>query len=160
MARPQDAGAQPALFVNQRPQPALLAAVDGILRNEAPVTVSIVEKQGKRRRRVRKSVSQEVVRAEVAKDTAALLALTEIHERLAARRVTVARLEALRKAAESLSEVMAAQLVGQGARKMATQATRDAVTQQRAAWGATYQLLRALGQQDERVRSLLKTAAR
>lgn len=141
-------------------QPALLAAVDGILRNEAPVTVSTVEKQGRKKRRMRKSVSQEVVRAEVAKDIAALLALTEVHERLAARRVTVARLEALRRAAESLPEVRAAQLIGQGERKMATQATRDAVTQQRAAWGSTYQLLRALGQQDERVRSLLKAAAR
>ena len=100
------------------------------------------------------------MRAEIAKDAGALLGFTEIHPQLAARRVDQPRLDALAKAAADLAGALAVKTASKGARKTATQAEQDAVKEQGAQWAASYRLFAALGQQDERVRSLLKEAAK
>ncbi len=54
----------------------LVAKMDGIIRNEAQVTVKIWEEEGEKKRKVSKSQSQEALRAEVSKDAGSLLDLT------------------------------------------------------------------------------------
>ncbi len=138
----------------------VVVKVDGILSNEAQVTVKIQEEKGEKKRKARKSVSQEALRAEIAKDAGAMLDLTEIHPNLAERRVPTSRLEALRDAAEELAGLLGARAAAKGAAKASTKAEHAAVSLQREIWGATYRILSALGRGDERVRSLLSEAAR
>lgn len=138
----------------------LLAKIDGISTNEAELVSSVVEEEGVKKRRLRKSVSHEAQRAEIARDSAALLALTEIHPELAARRVDVERLQGLHKAATDLLGAFATRVTLQGAQKNATQVERAAVARQRAQWAASYPLLRALARNDERFRALLAETTR
>lgn len=145
-------------LVRQGAPEALIAKVDDIIRNEAQVTVRTVEVEGGTKRKVAKSLSQEALRAEMAKDAGALLDLAELHPVLAARKVTAGRLAALRAAAEELSGLLGARAVAKGEARAATQVEQDAVARQRRAWGSSYRLLHALGARDERVRSLLAQA--
>jgi hypothetical protein len=87
-------------------------------------------------------------------------AATEIHRPLAERQVDPARLAALKESAEKLSGLRSDRAAAKGASKTATKEERDAVEKQRRTWGACYRMLSLLADQDERVRSLLKEAAR
>ena len=138
----------------------LIAKMEGIIRNEAQVTVSAYEEGGEKKRKVGKSKSQEALRAEIAKDAGALLGLTGIHPALAERRVTTARLDALLASAGDLAGMLGSRTAAKGAAKTSTKLEKDAVSRQRDVWGASYRLLSALGKRDDRVRSLLAQAAR
>jgi hypothetical protein len=109
---------------------------------------------------VSRSLSQEALRAEIFKDAGALLALPEVHERLSERRVTLARLTDLQSSAENLAGTLADRTAAKGSSKASTEAEHEACTRQRDFWGGTYRVLSALGSRDERVRSLLREAAR
>ncbi len=139
---------------------ALVGPVDAIIKIEAEVGVRTYEEAGGKKRRKRRLKSQEALRAEIAKDAGALLALTDIHPALAERRVAPSRLEALRDEAEKLSGLLGSRASAKGAAKAATKVEHKAVKRQREAWGACYPLLAALARQDERVRSLLAEAGR
>jgi hypothetical protein len=142
----------------------LVAKLEQILVNEAELSVKItVEKtdeegEGKKKRTVRRSAGQEALRAEIAKDAAALIALDEAEAALSERMVTKERLTALRNAADSLAGLLAKRSTVKGAAKTATKSEYDSSALQRKVWGGTYRILNALGQKDERVRSLLKEA--
>jgi hypothetical protein len=139
----------------------LITRLDGIIANEAQLSVKVyVDDGGEKKRRARKSVSQEALRAEIAKDAAALLELSELETALGERRVDRSRLDALRQSAENLSGLLATRAAKKGAAKAATKAEREAAARQSELWSASYRLLRALANQDERVRSLLSEAAR
>ncbi len=144
---------------------ALVAALKQILINEAELSVKVtVEKtndgsEGKKKRTLNHSAGQEAIRAEIAKDTAALLALDEADAALSERLVTKTRLTALRNSADGLAGLLAKRSTAKGAAKTATQSERDFCSLQRKKWGGTYRILASLGQRDERVRSLLKEAA-
>jgi hypothetical protein len=139
----------------------LIGKLDGIIANEAELSVTVsVDDGGAKRRRVRKSKSQEALRAEIAKDARALLELSELRDALAERRVDGSRLEALRQSAEDLSGLLAVRSASKGVAKASVQAERDAVKRQGEIWKGCSRLLWALADKDERVRSLLQEARR
>lgn len=139
----------------------IVKAVDRILINEAEVLIkTATDKDGKARKVAVKRVSQEALRAEIAKDARALSALTEVHPTLAQRKVDKTRLDNLAAAADALSGKLADRAAAKGDRKQATSAMHDAVAEQKAAWGACYRLLAALGREDPRVAALLAEAVR
>lgn len=140
----------------------VVSAVDRIIVNEAEVairTVASAEGTSKKKKAV-KRVSQEALRAEMAKDARALLDLPAIRAPLEKRRVDAARLSAMIALAESLSGKLAERATAKGAQKMATAAMHDAVAAQKRVWGACYRLLAAVGGEDARVDQLLAEAAR
>jgi hypothetical protein len=108
-------------------------ALGRILVNEAALTVTTVQQDGKPKRSVSRSAATEALRAEIAKDAKALLGLKDAHKALAKRKVTLDRLQALRDSAEKIA----------GKR-----------------WAAAYRVLATVGQADERVAQLLKEASR
>jgi hypothetical protein len=119
----------------------LLTKLEGILINEAELSVKTIEEETpegvtQKKRKVRRSASQEALRAEIAKDAGALIDLTEVHDRLAERRVTPERLSTLLESAKSLSESLANRATAKGAGKTATQIEREACALQRDIWGA------------------------
>lgn len=146
-----------------------LQALDRILLNEAQVTLSPAPLPAgdepspaggaRRPRKARRSGGQEAIRAEIARDAAALLALKEAHTALGKRGVPVKRLQALGAAAAALTESLASRAESRGQGQAATKSLGQAVAQQRSAWGACYRLLAAVAMQDERVRQLLTEAA-
>jgi hypothetical protein len=139
----------------------VLSAVDRILVNEAEVTIrTAVDKDGKASRKAVKRVSQEALRAEIAKDARALLDLSAIHPVLAKRKVDAPRLGELVTVAESLSGRLAERASAKGAQKLATTAVHDAVDAQKEVWAACYRLLAAVGSEDARVAQLLVEAVR
>jgi len=93
----------------------LVGQVDAILENEVEVAVKAYEEEGAKMRRTRRSESQEALRAEIAKDAGALVALTDIHPAPAERRVPPNRLEALRDEAEKLSGLLGTRASAKGA---------------------------------------------
>lgn len=147
-----------------------LGLLDGILRDQTAVrmrveTIETIEagetgEAGKTRRRAVRRRSHEAVRAEINRDVAQLLALKDVHDALGKRKVTLARLTKLRDDAAALSRQLGEKLSKRGAGKAATTAVRDAVREQKQAWGACYRILARVAQQDERVRQLLSEAAR
>lgn len=136
----------------------LEAALDQILADETAVTVTLSDRDGKRAREVRRSTSQEAIRAEIQKDAAALSGLTAAHEALAARKVTLERLGQLRDAAAALSGQLATRVAKKAERKTATEAETAAVTRQLQVWSSTRRLLRAID--DPRVDALLDAVRR
>jgi hypothetical protein len=138
----------------------ILSRVDGILANEAELSVTVFEEQGAKKRRVGKSLSQEALRAEIARDASALLDLKGIQAALAERRVDQARLSALKSSADRLAGLLASRAAAKGAARASVQGEREAANSQGEKWRACYRLLRALGARDERVRSLLSEASR
>lgn len=137
----------------------VLSAVDRIIVNEAEVSIkSVLDGAGKSTRKAVKSVSQEALRAEIAKDARALLNLASIHNALDKRKVTGPRLTQLITVAESLSGKLASRATAKGAQKSATTALHDAVDEQKQVWSACYRLLAAVGHDDARVAQLLSEA--
>jgi hypothetical protein len=145
--------------------PDMVAKLEGILADETAVTVSVVEdkdKDGtpKKKKKVSKSEAQEAIRAEITKDAGALVSFTEVHPKLTERRVTLERLNALKQRADALSGLLADRESVKGEGKASTKTTYDSVEKQRHIWRGTYRILAALGRKDERVRALLKNAAK
>jgi hypothetical protein len=139
----------------------VLSAVDRILVNEAEISIrTVVDEEGKEKKKAVKRVSQEALRAEIAKDGRALLDLTAIHAVLEKRKVDAVRLGKLITASESLSGKLAERAAAKGAQKSATTALHDAVSEQKQVWAACYRLLVAVGSEDARVAQLLTEAAR
>lgn len=147
----------------------VVAQVDRILVNEAEVavlSVPVVEAPAegangkKAARRVVRRVTQEALRAEIARDADALIALKAAHKALAARKVSIKRLQALRDAAAGLSGKLSDRAAKKGGQQSATAELRDAVSRQRDAWSACYRLLAMAGRRDARVQVLLAEAAR
>ncbi|MGV3621965.1 MAG: hypothetical protein ACO1OB_14180 [Archangium sp.] len=129
--------------------------LEAIVRNQGPLRQV---KDGTRRRR--RSSSYEAVRAEIASDAVSLLNLEAVADALSKRRVTRARLEALKRAAEALPAKVIEQLSAKGSRRVVTKNEHDAVAAQRLRWGSVYGLLRRLASEDPGVASMLKAAAR
>lgn len=138
----------------------LISAIEKILVNEVEVTVRTVEVEGKKTRRVKRSASQEALRAEIAKDAAALLALKAAHAALGRRGVDSKRLKRLEDGAAEIAGKLADRTAKKGASKDATSAVAEAVRLQNESWGASYRILARVGRQDARVAALLKDAAR
>ena len=139
----------------------VLSAVDRILVNEAEISIkTVVDEEGKATKKAGKRVSQEALRAEIAKDARALQDLSTIHPVLEKRKVDGLRLGRLVTVAESLSGKLAERATAKGAQKIATTAMHDAVSEQKQVWGACYRLLAAVGSEDARVAQLLTEAAR
>lgn len=138
----------------------IVSAVDRILVNEAEVSIkTVLDKDGKAKKKAVKSASQEALRAEIAKDARALLDLAAIHPALEKRKVDGPRLAQLIAVAESLSGKLAGRAAAKGAQKTATTALHDAVSAQKQVWSACYRLLAAVGSEDARVAQLLTEAA-
>ncbi|MBN2527633.1 MAG: hypothetical protein JXR76_14665 [Deltaproteobacteria bacterium] len=145
--------------------PEIVTRLKGILANETQVTVSVVEEKKKdgiseTKRKVKKSDAQEAIRTEIAKDAAQLLTFTEIHPKLAERRVSLDRIRALKQKTDELAGLLAERASAKGEGKSSTKVTHDAVSRQREMWAGAYRILAALGRRDERVRSMLKDAKR
>lgn len=139
----------------------ITSAVDRIIVNEAEVAIrTAVDPEGKSKKTAVKRASQEALRAEIAKDARALLALSAIHPVLAKRKVDAPRLSAMIAMAESLSGKLAERATAKGAQKLATATMHDAVAAQKQVWGACYRLLAAVGEEDARVAQLLTEGAR
>lgn len=134
-----------------------IAQLEGILRNEAQAVV-VTADDGKKK--VKRSVSHEAVRAEIWKDMKGLGELTAVHDLLAQRRVTLERIKSLESSAAQLTGKLADKVARRGGSKGVTQQEQDAVRAQREQWAASYRLLRRLGLQDPAVAELLKKAAR
>jgi hypothetical protein len=138
-----------------------LAALDGILVNEAQVVIHTEAlPDGSKGRKASRSASQEALRAEIAKDAAALLALEAAQKALTKRKVTKARLQKLKEGADELAGKLAERAVKKGEAKAKTAAKVDAADAQSSAWNACYRLLALVGQKDTRVAQLLREAAR
>jgi hypothetical protein len=135
---------------------ATVAALKQILVNEAPVVITTTASGAKKSR---KSTSHEALRAEIDRDASALLALQPAAAALAARKVDAARLTKLQADAHALSGKLAVSTTQKGAKKAATQATYQAVAEQKLAWQAAYRLLHLVGVRDARVAALLKESA-
>jgi hypothetical protein len=139
----------------------ILSAVDRILLNEAEVMVkTVVDEEGKEKKKAVKRTSQEALRAEIAKGGRALQHLSSAHPALEKRKVDAPRLARLVTVAESLSGKLAERAAAKGAQKIATTAMHDAVSEQKQVWSACYRLLAAVGSEDARVAQLLTEAAR
>lgn len=82
---------------------AVLSALEKVLADETAVIVSVTTKDDKNVRKRHRSEAQEAVRAEIRKDAAALLEISEAAEALATRKVDGARLTKLRDDADALS---------------------------------------------------------
>ncbi len=135
--------------------------LEDIIRNEAQVTVTIEDQaDGTKKARRSRKVSQEALRAEIEKDATALAAFTEIASEMSRRRCDRARLEDLQRQARGLSGKLGDRVVKKGAAKGATSQENEMVLAQRLKWGSVYRLLLALGNQDARVRLLLKDAGK
>lgn len=138
---------------------ALLSTLKQVLVNEVPVRVVEVGDGDAKKKKARKVESLEAVRAEIAKDAAALLAATGASAALAKRKVTAARLKALQADADALAGQVGEKTAKKGAAKAATAAEKAAVKAQSEVWAASYRILSAVGRRDARIAALLKEAA-
>jgi len=147
----------------------VIEAVDRILVNEAEVAIRTVVdaegkpvagKGGKAKKKAVKRVSQEALRAEIARDARALVNLAPAHAALAKRKVDQARLDKLLAAAEALAGKLADRAATKGNQKASTTGLHDAVEAQKQSWGACYRILASLGREDPRVDALLAETAR
>jgi hypothetical protein len=137
-----------------------IARTSAVIKNEVPLSIRVFEKDGSKKRTARRSRAQEALRAEIAKDAAALIELKEIHPALAERKVDLSRLKALKRSAEKLSGMLSDRAASKGRSRTATREEQDAVKRQDVAWSVCAGLLRELGKRDERVRMLLSEAAK
>jgi len=131
--------------------------LEAIIANEAQVAIRSVEKDGAKKKRVRVQ-SQEAMRAEIERDSKALLEFEAIRDRLAARKVTTERLQALLSRAAALSGKVSDRVGKKNAAKNTTKAERDAVARQTKRWSVCGRTFRALAEVDGTVRDLLKAA--
>jgi hypothetical protein len=146
----------------------VVKAIEKILVNEAEVLIKpvkgadgkpVVGKDGKPKKAAVKSLSQEALRAEIARDARGLLDLSGAHAALDKRKVDKARLTALLDAAGGLSGKLADRTSTKGGGKTVTTNLHDAVIEQKQLWAACYRILAALGRADTRAASLLTEAA-
>jgi hypothetical protein len=146
----------------------VIKAVDKILVNEAEVLIKTVTdkngnpvtgKDGKPKKVAVKRVSQEALRAEIAKDARSLKELSAIHPVLSKRKVDGPRLDKLLASAEGLAGKLAERATAKGGQKQVTSTVHDAVSEQKKVWAACYRLLAALGREDPGVAQLLTEAA-
>ena len=144
-------------LMREAADPSIIAAVEQVLENETPVHVKVVKgEDDKSIRSAMKRQSQEAIRAEIQKDATALLELTALTDRLAARGVTNERLTALRDSAIALIGQVDKSILSKAQRKEATAAESGAVRAQRQVWGGVYDILRRID--DEALAAYLKTA--
>lgn len=138
---------------------ALVAQVAQVLVDETDVSVAIKpNSDGTKAVKVRKSATQDAIRAEIYRDAAALVGLTGVHEALGSRQVPVERLQAMAAEAEALQGLLATRVAKKAERKGATAEEHDAVKAQREAWEAVYRLLRRI--EDPQAQALLRDARR
>lgn len=130
-----------------------IALAKQILANESATIVRKIVKPGEKR--TARSASQEAQRAEIRKDAAALVSATALHDVLAKRRVSVARLTALVNDADALAGKLAERVAMQGAEIEATEAISEAVRQQRRIWNACYRILTRVAEANQPVAALL-----
>lgn len=141
--------------------PQLVASIDRIIKNEAPVRiVQTRTAAGTEVKKARRSNSYEAIRAEIQKDASALRALKDAAAAFARRKVDDQRLAALEAGAEALSGLLGEKALKKGRAKAATVAEHAAVKAQSDVWAASYRLLAALGRADPAVALLLKDAAK
>lgn len=143
--------------------PELLKAVEQILVNETAVTVQSVQSEGQEKTTKTKkshSTSLEALRAEIAKDAQALIALGAAHAALQKRKVDKTRLETLAADAQALKGKLAEKAIKKGEKSSATAAKHEAAFRQAERWGACYRLLALVGRKDPRVAALLAEAVR
>jgi len=139
----------------------LVNALKQVLVNEVPVRmVEVGADDAKKKKKARKVESLEAIRAEIAKDAGALLAATGAAAALAKRKVTAARLKALKSAAETLAGQIGERTATKGAAKTATVVEKAAVKAQSELWVASYRILASIGRRDPRVAALLRQAAK
>lgn len=139
----------------------LLATIDQIIKNEAPVRiVTSADEEGGEVKKAKRARSFEAIRAEIQKDAGALLGLGEAQAAFARRKLTPERFKELEREAMRLSGLLGDKTAKKGDAKAATQAEHAAVRAQGEVWGSTYRLLAQLGEADMRVAALLKEAAK
>lgn len=139
----------------------LIKAIEQILLNESTVTVQSVQSDGGEVKTKRTpSMAMEALRAEIAKDAQALLALTSAHPALQKRKVSKSRLETLAVNAEALKGKLAEKAIKKGEKHSTTAAKQEAAARQSEQWRACYRLLSMVGAKDARVAVLLAEAAR
>lgn len=139
----------------------IVSKVEKILVNEAELSVATVQDEaGNKKRKTRRTASQEAIRAEVEKDAGELAGFADIHKALAARGVTEERIKNLKQASSGLKDALATRTVKKGGAQTSTGEEHQAVEQQRLRWGTSYRLLAALGAENPSVAALLKEAAR
>lgn len=145
----------------------VIKGVERILVNEAEIMIKtvtdesgspVIDKKGKPKKVAVKRVSQEALRAEIARDARALRELDAVHPVLEKRKVDTSRLDKLLASAEALAGKLADRAAAKGDGKQATSAMHDAVDTQKKLWTACYRLLAALGRDDARVAQLLGEA--
>jgi hypothetical protein len=119
----------------------------------------VTGEDGKPKKVAVKRVSQEALRAEIAKDARSLKGLSAIQPVLAKRKVDGPRLDKLLASAEALAGKLADRATTKGGGKQATSAVHDAVSAQKKVWAACYRLLAALGRENSSVAQLLAEAA-
>jgi O-acetyl-ADP-ribose deacetylase (regulator of RNase III) len=116
----------------------VVSAIDKILVNEAEVALRSVadgvDADGKAttKKSARKKVTQEALRAEIARDAVALAGLKAVSAALTKRKVTPKRLTALAGAAAALAGKLADRTVSRADARLATKAESEAVAAQRA----------------------------
>ena len=153
--------ARAALADQEEPPEELIAQLDAILKDEARVTVRTTTfEDGSTVKKQQASRAQEAVRAEIERDASSLIALTEAHAELAARRVDVARLTRLRDRAAALAGKLATRSEKKGGAKGSTKAEHDAVNRQNLRWEGTARTLTLAAERHDGIAQLLKDAAR
>ena len=150
-----------ALADQEEPPKELIANLDAIVKNEAQVTVRTTPlEDGSSKKKKQASRGQEAVRAEVERDASSLLALTEAHAGLAARRIDVARLTRLRDRAASLAGKLAVRSEKKGRAKGSTKAEHEAVKRQNLRWDGTYPTLALAAARHDGIAQLLQDTTR
>jgi|GEM_PF-1549002 len=137
----------------------LIEQVAQVLVDETEVSVAVTpNSDGTKAVKVRKSATQDAIRAEIYRDAATLAGLTGVHEALGSRQVPVARLQAMAAEAEALQGLLATRVAKKAERKGATAEVYEAVNAQREAWNAVSRLMARVD--DPRVRALLRDTRR
>lgn len=115
---------------------------------------------GKTATKARRIQSQEVIRAEIARDATSLLGLTRVHAKLGERGVTRARLDTLKADADALTGKLITRANATGATTAATADEREAVARQMSRWDHSRRALDALAKLDGRVLASLGLATK
>lgn len=131
----------------------------GIMASEAETAFSLKDAgDGAQKKKARRLVTQEALRAEIVRDAQSLLDFTAIAPRLAARRVDTARLQALKISAEALTGKVEERVASAAERKAATAKEMAAVSAQSLHWSSVSRLLSAMARNDVRALEVVKIA--
>lgn len=132
-----------------------------IIENEATTGFQSLDLgDGKTAKKARKIQSQEVTRAEIARDAVSLLGFTRVAAKLAERGATKDRLEKLKADAEALTGKISARGSSAGTKAAITAAEREAVARQMARWNRSRPALDALAKLDGRIVATLALASK